>query len=223
MHYPLDPERSNRGSSYRVAHAELVDGPPLGAPMGLEVGLRIKGKVGAPFVPGEGFERSEEFQFLAGPLEVVLMVGLEEEFAAGNEDPAQSLEEVLLDESSAVMPGLGPGIGEEQVEPAYRRVGKEPLNGITCFQAQHPQVLQAVPGSSSADLADTPEQTLDREKVPVRELAGHLKGKCAVPAPEINLQRGIRCEQLAGRKPPEIIAGDELSRFSRAWGDCHGP
>lgn len=199
-----------------------MDGPPLGAPLGLEVGFRIKGKAGAPFVPGEGIERSEEVQFLAGPLEVFLMVGLEEEFPAGNQDPAQSLEEVLLDESSAVMPGLGPGIGEEQVEPAYRRVGKEPLNGITCFQAQHPQVLQAGLGSSSADLADTPEETLDREKVPVRELTGHLKGKSAVTASEIDLKRGIRCEQLTSGEPTEIISGDELSRFSRARRRFHG-
>ena len=199
-----------------------MNGSPLGAPLGLEVGLRIKGKVVTPFIPGEGFERTEEFQFLSVPLEVFLVVGLEEELPAGNEDPAQGLEEVLLDESAAVVPGLGPGIREEQVESAYGSVGKEPLNGITCFEAEHPQVIQVGLGSPPADLADTPEKALDREKIPLGELAGHRKCKGAVTAPEIDLKRGLICEQLAGGEPAEIIPGDQLPRFSRARRHFHG-
>jgi acetyl-CoA carboxylase biotin carboxyl carrier protein len=199
-----------------------VNGSPLGAPLGLEVGLRIKGKILASFVPGEGFERSEEFQFLAGPLEVFLVVGLEEELPAGNEDLAEGLEEVLLDESAAMVPGLGPGIRKEQVESADRCVWKEPLNGITCFEAQHPEVLEVGLGSPPADLADTPEKALDCEKVPLGELAGHRKGKGPITAPEIDLKRGLSCEQLIGGEPTEIIPGDQLPRFSRARRHFHG-
>ena len=199
-----------------------MNGSALGAPLGLKVGLWIKGKILASFVPGEGFERSEEFQFLAGPLEVFLVVGLEEELPAGNEDLAEGLEEVLLDESAAMVPGLGPGIRKEQVESADRCVWKEPLNGITCFEAQHPQVLEVGLGSPPADLADTPEKALDCEKVPLGELAGHRKGKGPVTAPEIDLKRGLSCEQLIGGEPTEIIPWDQLPRFSRARRHFHG-
>ena len=209
-------------SCCRVAHAELVDGTILGAPLRLEVGLRVKGKFAAPVVPGQGFEVAEERELFPRPLEVAFVIGFEEELPARDEDLAPRVQEGALDETTAVVPGLGPGIGEEKVEPAHGGVREEPFDGVACFQAQHLQVAETSLRSPPANPAHAPQEALDGEEVPVRELTGHLEDKGAVPASEIDLKRGVLCEQLVRREPAEIIPGNELSRFSRARRQIHG-
>ena len=85
----------------------------LGFPLQLEVGLGIKEAV---FVPFKQVEPAELFEDFPGPLVVFGMIGHEEEFAIVRETALHGFEELHLNQTPAMVLGLGPWIGAEQVK-----------------------------------------------------------------------------------------------------------
>lgn len=170
---------------------QAEDFAPLCAPLLLEVGLGIEESVGRPV---DRLEDSGGCHFDLRPLEVVLVVGLEEKLAAGDEDVVQGLEEVALDEASAMVAGFGPGIGEEQVEAAHRMERQKPLHRIAGLQAEDAEVFQLFLLGAAAHFANPTEEALDREDVSIRVVAGEGQREGAVSASEINLEGSTICE-----------------------------
>lgn len=144
------------------------------------------------------------------------MVGLEEKVTSGDQNPGEGSKKLLLDEAPPVMPDLWPRIGKQQVESADRGVWKKPFHGIAGLKSQDPQVGETCLRRAFAGLADPAEKAFDGEKVALRKLLRHGKGKIAVSRPEIDFQRGLSCEQFSGREAAEIIPRDELSGLSGA-------
>lgn len=68
------------------------------------------------------------------PLEVAFMIGFEEKVSSRDEHFGESTKELSVDESAAVVPGFGPGVGEEEVESAYRCVREKPLHRVACLK-----------------------------------------------------------------------------------------
>ena len=115
----------------------------LCTPLFLEIGLRIEeGVVG----PAEKLEATEGRDLFGGPLGVILVIGFEEELAAGYEDLLDRGQELLLHETPAVVARFGPGIRKEEMQAAHRGGREEPLDGVAGFEAEDAQVAQVRPG-----------------------------------------------------------------------------
>ena len=114
------------GSRSRDA-AQLVDRLAVRLPLALEVGFGVKERFVVPF---PHFETSEGVNFVHRPLEILGMIGLEEKFAARDEDAFQGVQERSLDDPALVVAGFWPWIGEEEMEARHGVRGQEPFDGV---------------------------------------------------------------------------------------------
>ena len=62
------------------------------------------------------------------------MIGFEEKVSSRDEHFGESTKELSVDESATVVPCFRPGVGEEEVESAYRGVREKPLYRVACLK-----------------------------------------------------------------------------------------
>ena len=79
-----------------------------------------------------------ECELVRCPRKVTFVIGFEEEVSSRDEDLGKGTKKLRVDESAAMVSGLGPRVREQEVESAGGGVRKKPLYGVACLESQYP-------------------------------------------------------------------------------------
>jgi len=155
---------------------------------------------------------------LAGVFEIFLVIGHEEEFAAGLECFADGIEKGDLDKTATVMSHLGPRIGTEKMNAGYGFLRQQPFHNVFRIEPQYPGVFELHSRDLAAHFLTASEQTLNADEVPFRKLLREINEKRAVTASEIDFQRPIAMCDFVFLQTSEEVRRDEFVRRKRRAG-----
>src|SRR5690606_33092443 len=114
------------------------------------------------------------------------VVGLQQKLAARLQDAGETTEKFLLiDQATAGMALLGPGIRAEQVQAGDAGRGQQPAGRVTALQAQHSGIAETGRLDLAQGLADTAEHALNAEKFALGMVSRQRGEEAAVAAAEL--------------------------------------
>ena len=157
--------------------------------------------------------------------QIGFVVGGEAQFRPRPQHPRQFVQHLHLQETALVMPGLGPGIGEQQEKAAERSVrqGRDDVPPVAFID---PNIVQRIICKLCQKLGDAHLIGLGPDQADIRILAGKLKQVFARAKPDLQPQfpNSVRklgkCRSCRGQKQSSL---NSVRRNSAWWADSFGP
>lgn len=122
-------------------------------------------------------------------VEVVQVVGREDEDAVVAKCSKNRLEKLSIDETSSLMAPLRPRIGKEKIEDCDRIWRKQVRNSIRTFDAKNAHICDALMHDLTARSPRSAEQALKTEKIPLGSLFRQRDEERTITTSEIDLDR----------------------------------
>lgn len=147
-----------------------------------------EGDLGEGFAGGGVGGCAPAVKVFAHPGPVVGVVGGDAELAEGLEDPEGVLQEAVLDHPAFVVSGLGPGVGEVEVDGPAGVVGDAPVDKLPGVQAEHADVCQRGAAEAVGGKGEELAFVLDAEPVGVGVLGRFLQQEGALARADLQVQ-----------------------------------
>ena len=143
--------------------------------------------------------------------EVLGFVGRHSHGAIRGKSAMDRREEIIRYQTARRMTAFRPGIGKHEMK---RRDGIlwEVIDDVGDFESQDARVRQPSALDSSTSRAHSTDKSLDAEKISIWILAGKRRKKRAVPAAEIDFDRGAATENPFEVERRKTIGRDDFYR-----------